>query len=203
MNIRLKYDTSFLAAVHFNQQFLIAEYTVTINMLTNTADPYEQNIAFNRLRYMIEEVFYNTIFVHQDDVKQCKLYSNAGCKISNLPEEPLDQIIGIMLYSKLSAIMEDRIFITNLDLSSDIGDSVVYSHSIDETRGPFADAGWWNDPAPTYCDKKFYGKRKEDRIVELKNNNNWHSLNLLFEPEPAGDSTESTVVYADFSKDEH
>ena len=203
MNIRLKYETSFLAAVHFNQQFLIGSYSVTLSMLTNTVDPYEQNIAFNRLRYMIEEVFYNTIFINQEDTKQCKLYINAGCKISNLPEDPLDQIIGIMLYSKLSAVMEDKMFITNLDLSSDLGDSVVYSHSIDEARGPFVQPGWWNDAAPTYCDKKFYAKRKEDRIVELKNNNSWHGLDLLFESDPASDSTESTVLYADFTKDEH
>ena len=202
MNVELTINPSFSAGVHWNEEFLINDYSLWIEMVTLSTDQYEQNIAMERLKYMMHHVFANAVFIHDNEPKQCKSYVNAGMKVVNLPHDPVDQIVGIMLNSKLNAVMEQRISVTSIMISSSLGDRVWYKHQHDDNAGPFESSGWWSDSGPTYCDQK-YMIRRDDRIVKIKNHDAWSMLNLSWPNEkPNTNKDGSVVIYGDFKRDE-
>jgi hypothetical protein len=176
----------------------MTNYTVKLKMLIMSSDVDEQNIALNRCKEMLLSCFTNGIFINQANTKQIKLYTAAGCKLTTLPEEPLDQVVGIMLFCKLSAVMEGRIQILDLDVSSDIGDLIVYSHGINETVGPFADEGWWNDPEPTHNNlNSIVKKSAADRVVTMQKTQTWKDFGLAWDDD---EQEQSQVVYIEFQK---
>ena len=200
MNVRVKYDTVFTAGVFWQDQLLMTNYTVKLKMLIQSSDIEEQNLALVRCKEMLLSCFTNSIFINQTNVKQIKLFTAAGCKLTTLPEEPLDQIVGIVLFCKLNAVMQDRIQIVDLELSSDLGDLIVYSHSIDEPLGPFADNGWWNEPEPIHNDlNSILKKTSAERVVAMQKNKTWRDFNLDWDDTESTD-TESQVVYVEFNK---
>lgn len=199
MNVKIKFETMFTAGVHWLDKLYMTNYTVKIKMLINSADIQEQNIAMHRLKCMLQEQFSNSVFVNQTNQKQIKQYLAAGVSVSPLPEEPLDQIIGIMLFCKLNAVMEERLFITSLDLSSEIGDLIVYTHSEGEAIGPFASEGWWHSEEPIHNEISKYAKRiNDERIVEMQKKQTWKDYGFHWDYEET--PIESTVVYADFPR---
>ena len=202
MNVRIKFSSDFVSGCHWRDKFYMNRYFVTIHMVTQTTDITEQNIAFDRLKYMLSESFFSKVFINSTETKQIKLYNAAGIELAPLPEDPLDQIIGIMLFTKLNSVMEEKIMITDLELKSELGDNVIYQHSAGENIGPFAKSGWWHDPSPVCSDSKSNSRKtKEERVVKLHHYNTWHGVNLDWnEEEPQ--ETPSTVVYANFNKDE-
>lgn len=200
MNVRLRHETTFTAGVHWNDKLYMTNYNLDISLLTNCMDAEEQNIAMERVKAMLREQFTNSVFINQNNQKQIKQYLAAGVEVSPLPEDPLDQIVGIMLFCKLTAVMEGRMVITNLELSSELGDMIYYLHSVDENIGPFADPGWWNSPDPIHNDLGKYIKRTTDeRIVEMQKPQTWKEYGFHWSNQEET-PVESTVVYADFPK---
>jgi hypothetical protein len=153
-----------------------------------------------RLKAMVSEEFTNSVFINQTNQKQIKQYLNAGVKCTTLPEEPLDQIIGIMLFCKLNAVMEQRLIVLDLELSSELGDMVLHCHGVDENIGPFADTGWWHDSEPVHNDLgKYYKRMSDERIVEMHKPRTWKDFGFHWDPLEET-PLDSTVVYLDFPR---
>lgn len=180
MNVRLQHSFNFLAGVHHGTDGVVFnEFDFTVFLITNTTDSVEQNIAFDRITHYIENVVSNGIFI-QSTSPEITVLHNAGFKVITLPEVPYDQIIGLALYSKLSAIMEERIFITDVEISSRNGRGITYLHAAEESLGPFELPGWWNDPGLTYFDKKI--PVADNKVVKLvKKTESWRDYNLDWE----------------------
>jgi hypothetical protein len=129
------------------------------------------------------------------DSELVKPLSASGIRVLELPEEPVDQLVGMMLLNKLNAIMQDRIIVTDIALSSSEGDNTRYLHSIDENLGPFADEGWWNDPRPIWSTNK----RVSSKIVSLDRTLDWKDLDLDWED---SNQPDNHVVFADFGNND-
>ena len=198
MNVRLQYTAPFTAGVYWNGQMLMNNYISKFYMLTNTTDSETQNIAYERLKYFIYTELNSTVFVNCELQEQCQKFIEAGLKITTLPAEPVDQLIGIMLYCKLNAIMEEYMIVHEVEVSSDLGDNMAYLHAADENLGPFEPNGWWHDSDPTHADIKLVDS---DKVVSMNVNNAWRELGLSW-PEPDGAPADNTVVFAEFKPDE-
>ena len=144
MNVNLQYDLEFLGAIYFQDCLQLNSYSVSMSLLTASKDAVVTNIAMERLRTFINSELENVVFIKREYESQAELLQALGCNICTLPEEPVDQIIGMMLYCKLNAIMEGQLIVTNLDIQSSLGDSVWYQHSDEDSLGPFAADGWWH-----------------------------------------------------------
>ena len=127
MNVRLQYTSQITAGIHYNDQLIMNNYLLKTWMITNTADAEVTNIAFDRMKYFLADLD-STIFVDIRDSETCERYLNAGIRITTVPKDPVDQILGVMLYYKLNAIMEGRITVVETELSSSLGDNMVYIH---------------------------------------------------------------------------
>ena len=202
MNVRLQYTIPFTAAVHYQDRLIMNNYLLRTYMITNTSNAENHNIAFERLKYFITEEMDSTVFINSTCVEACERYLAAGMKITTLPNEPVDQTIGVMLFCKLNAIMEDRITIVETELSSAIGDNMVYMHGEHETTDNLIFPEWWNTADVVHCDADLIDS---DNVLSLLRSNVWQELDLGWpDTEPASEPSEATgnIVFADFGKDE-
>ena len=199
MNVRLQYTFHFTAGVHWSGELIMNGYRLTVYMVTNVRESELTTTAFERLKYFINEEVDSTVFINSDEQEACRLYTAAGVKITTLPKDPVDQIVGVMLFHKLNAIMEDRISILETELSSHLGDNMNYLHSENENTEDIEMPKWWTTPDLTHYELEFQDR---DRIFTLAPGNYsvWSELGLDW----PNDSPKETgnIVFADFGRDD-
>ena len=198
MNVRLQYDLEFLAGIYYDDQLQINNYEVSINLLTKTADSASTNIAMERLKAFVHGVLESTVFINQANQERAEFLQMIGCNVTTLPEEPVDQIIGMMLYYKLNAVMENRMVINSLDLASRLGDGVWYQHDEEDVAGPFAVDGWWYKSSTQH---ETIEREETPRNVVKVISTGWHEMALEW-PENTLPPSDNTVVYGKFPRNE-
>jgi hypothetical protein len=141
------------------------------------------------------------VFINGNNLERCELLSRAGVRLTTLPEEPVDQVVGIMLHCKLNAITEDRMVITQTEISSELGENIAYLHDDDEQLGPLSGTGWWRDSDVSHCDRQLIST---DNVVTMNFNRSWRELNLQWTQESSVIDVEhdNKLVFADFQKDD-
>lgn len=183
MATRIEREFAFQAAVHFEGNFLMTVYELVLYMEVDTASIKEQNIAMDRITYFLDECLSNSVFVEATDKKAIEKYLQADIKVATLPEEPYDQIITILLLSKLNAITEGKLQVNSISLRSGLSDDVKFLYSIYEienTGNPFRNKGWWSDSSTLISD--INKSNKKDKIVRLvKQNCDWANVGLDWE----------------------
>jgi len=152
MNVRLKYDLPFTAGIYHNGNFYMNNYTLRVLMATVSEDPDDQTTAFDRLKYFICTCMESTVFIDANETEQCDRYLQAGLRITTMPGDPVDQLIGIMLYHKLNAVMENRMIVYETELSSAMGEYMVYLHSEEENTVGYVQPEWWTTADLTHSD---------------------------------------------------
>lgn len=203
MNVRIQYPLNFTAGIYFNNQMQMNNYVAKIYMLTNTPDSEANNIAFDRMKYFVYNELDSSIFINSEYEEQCKRYIDAGIKITTFPGDPVDQLVGIMLSIKLGAIMEDRIIIGEVEISSQIGEGIIYIHSDNENIENIKEPAWWSTPDLTHCEADLIDN---DKIVTMYHGSVWRDLDLQWPDtedtidKPNKEELGNTVVFADFKK---
>lgn len=181
MTTRIERDFSFQAGVYFQEEFLMNVYTISLYMDVETESIREQNVAMERIKYFLNDCLENSIFVQDTEHKIIEKYNSCGFKVCTVPEEPYDQIITILLLSKLNSITEGRLVITDITLGSRISDQVKFSYDIESPRGPLEVPGWWTDNGTSISDPVKKSVRK-DKIVKLfkTQSTDWAEYNLIW-----------------------
>lgn len=198
MNVRLTYETTFTGGSWFDEELVMSNYTLKLKLLTHTMDPMDQNIALERVKHFLYEM-HSTIFINQAEADQAEAFASLGLNVTTLPEEPVDQIVGITLYYKLNAIMEGRMSITELSISSDAGDGIEYHHSQDEHSEIFAGAAWWHESTPVHDNLEV--ESEEGNVVALDALDAWRELELNWNNTDIVTDL-GTVVFANFNSNE-
>lgn len=174
MNVRLRYDLVLKAAIWYDDCFQVNNYTMSTELMTNTVNQEEHVIALNRLKHLVYQELDSSVFVKYNQTSAIKKLTAAGLKLSVLPEEPVDQVIGLLLFEKFNAIMEQRILVKSLDLASDLGDNIHYCHSDLEMPIDFGH-GWWQDSTPNHSIEQSTGSKK---VVKIQRGLCWSDFDL-------------------------
>jgi hypothetical protein len=197
MNVRLNKGFVWQSGVVYDREFHINRYFCSVDFHAIDADREQTNLAYERMRYWIENVMDESVMIsYNSDLHSA--YQMTGQRIISLPDEPVDQLVGIMLFCKLSSITQQRVIISEISISSTLGDEVIYMHAYNENTGPFHQPGWWNDPSPIWYNKKDH--RAKDKVVNLNRAADWSDLDLDWKN--SDQKINNQVVFADFSKDE-
>jgi hypothetical protein len=197
MNVRLKYDLPFTAGIHHNGSFYMNNYTLRVLMATVSEDPDDQTTAFDRLKYFICTCMESTVFIDADETEQCDRYVQAGLRITTMPGEPVDQLIGIMLYHKLNAIMENRMIVFETELSSAMGEYMVYLHSEEENTVGYIQPEWWTTADLIHSN---HALANLDNVVSIPQATAWRDVEMAWPDDLDDDNTGNVVVFADFKK---
>jgi hypothetical protein len=198
MNVRLRYIMPFSAGVYYGGEMRINHYTATVYMTTNTHDPSNHNVAFERIKYFVYEQLDSSIFINLDHRDQCERFVAAGLSVTTMPGDPVDQLVGLMLYHKLNAIMEDRIVVDETEISSVLGESMVYLHSGNEHTDVEHFPDWWTTECPAHSD---YMLLATDKVVTMHSAGAWRELELAWSEPDTTTETGNIVVFADFKSD--
>ena len=195
MNVRIAQLLSFNAGAWFEGGLEMNEYTVKLWMITQSIDPAEQNIAFLRMKHFVYTQLDSTIFVDSTDTDKCIELANAGLNITTMPGSVADQLIGIMLFHKLNAIMEGRIDIVEVEISA--GDTVVYLHGENETSEKLIIPDWWTSVDLTHNNLELPDSGK---VLSIPQNTAWRDVGLAWPDQSAENETGNIVVFADFKQ---
>ena len=94
--------------------------------------------------------------------------------------------------------MEDRIIMVETELSSVLGDSMVYIHSENETAENLVIPEWWMTPDLVHCDTDLIDN---DKVLAIHQAGAWRELDLGWIDTVQSDQT-GNIVFADFKRDE-
>jgi hypothetical protein len=179
MPIKIQKDYVFESAVHFEDKFLINFYEITLNMHVITDDMREQNIAIERVNYFIAEQLDHHLWISETETKAIENYKNAGIPLLIIPEEPFDQVVGMILLLKFNAIMEGKVHVTDIIFGSKLTNQIKFNTFDEEAEALFNGKFWWTDSNNTTHHTK--ATSKKDKVVKLFNAENWHDLGLTWE----------------------
>lgn len=199
MNVRISYETDFPAAFYLPPDptrftVMVNRYHLRLDMVTMSEDHSAINTAMERLKVFIADHMTHTVFVNQVHREQIGTMMSLGMNTTSLPEEPVDQIVGLMLFAKLNAIMCGRIRIHSLDLASDMGDGIWFGHMDHESQGPFAQDGWWNLSNTSHNDVAVMQSPNVSHLAA----DVWKQYDLEW-PDETRSAVEAKVLYADFT----
>ena len=195
MSIRLQYDLEFPAGIYYDNRLQLNTYQVSMQLCTH-ADNHQVNVALERLKCFVYEELADTVFIDQTDEGCAEMLASLGVNVTTLPVEPVDQIVGIMLYCKLNAIMEGRMTVDSLNIASRLGDQVWYLHDAEDNLGMFAADGWWHLPNAQHHTLTL--EAYPDNVIQVAPSA-WIEHGLLW-PEATTESSGNTVVFGNFPK---
>lgn len=198
MNVRLKKTLGWYCGIVHQDQFLVNHCSTELSMMTVISSNEEQNVAYERVKFFIHHVLDDSILINENN-PLLEIYQQTGARIITLPEEPVDQIVGMLLYLKLNSIMENRMVVTDVEFWSKTGDSISYLHSVGESLGPLSQGGWWTDSRP--CWGLPSEKISQGKVVNLDRVPEWADYDLEWDKK--SDNKENSVVFAKFGQNEN
>lgn len=184
--------------VHYRDCLFINQYHYTADMTTVSHNNSDHDTAMDRIMYMTNTALADSVMIDVKDQAQIELYRAAGMRVTTLPAEPVDQIIGMMLYCKLNAVCENNMVINAVSVCSERGNHVWNLHHEDENIGVFESEGWWHDTTPLH----WHPHVKHDTVVDLKAKPEWGRLDLDWHSQDSTDQ-DGTVVFARFDRGDH
>ena len=194
MNVRIAQHLVLTAGSWYNDTLEMNQYSIKLWMMTQSTSEQEQNIAFLRMKQFVYGELDSTIFIDSSETEKCRELAQAGLNITPLPGLASDQLVGIMLFHKLNAIMEGRIDLIEVEISA--GDGVIYLHGENETPADLQQPSWWSSADLTHSDML----STVDNLINIHPVLSWRDLDLDWpdnlEPPPSG----NTIVFADFKK---
>ena len=160
--------------MYFENQFIINQYDFSIVLEVNTDSMYEQNIAMERLKYLIYECFENSVFVAMNETDIIEKYTKANLKVCIIPEDPYDQIIALLILLKVNAVCEGKLNVTDIVFASKLSDGVKFMENHDTAKNAIPKDGWWDNKFPSLCSKL---QAKKGKVVKLIKDE-WSDLEL-------------------------
>lgn len=181
----VKYDYNFLAGIYVDGELHFNSYTLNLHLYIRTLSQVDQQIAFNRMDHAIHEITTDSVFVDESDTDTIEKLTGVDINVITIPDPgPIDQILHMVLISKLNAITEDKIGIFESELSSSRGGWIRYVHYSSEELKEIEDGEmisndprkWWNDKTPRFVP---LGETTD----LFKQSNTWRDLDLHWEEE--------------------
>lgn len=202
MTARIKRNFAFQAGVYFKDNFYLNFYNICIYFDIETTSAIEQFVAMERIKHFISQCLENSILINEQQTLIIEKYVEASLKVCTLPADPFDQIVAIMLVKKLNSILEGRMLVTDISVTSFYSDDIHHLHSIEENFGPFNETGWWTDSTPKYNNINSINSTKSKKLVKLvKQTSSWEELSLSFDvKDPFEQPKNSEIVFVNFDK---
>ena len=121
------WKTKFKSIIIVDGELFSNEYDVKISLTPHTASLKEQTAYFDRLKNLFEQVFANTITTWREEPLYDVLKANTNNRFIELPRPPYDQIMAAVCFCKANSILDSKMVINHVDLSSWQGDGITYT----------------------------------------------------------------------------
>jgi hypothetical protein len=146
MSNTFSWKTKFKSIIIVDGELFGNEYNLNISLTPHTADLKEQTDYFERLKNLFEMVFANTITTWRDEKLYHTLKKSSNNRFVELPRPPSDQIMAAVCFCKANAILDSKITINFIELSSWQGDGITYTVDKNSKELILLDApNWFSD----------------------------------------------------------
>ena len=143
MSSQFSWKTKFKSIIIVDGELFQNEYSVKLHLTPYTADLQEQTKYFDRLKNLFEQIFANTITTWRQEPLYHLLKESSSNRFIELPKPPYDQIMAAVNFCKANTIMDGKILINKLELSSWQGDGITYSVDKDSKELLLLDTANW------------------------------------------------------------
>lgn len=137
------WSTDFRSIIVVGDELFHNEYDITCHITPVTADLVEQNEYFDKLKSLFELIFANTVVSWRDEPFFELLKEHSNNRFVELPRPPYDQVMAAVAFTKANAVMQGKILVTQLELSSFQGDGITYSIENDGPEIALLDVDNW------------------------------------------------------------
>lgn len=176
-------------------------YNLNITFSMTTDDVIEQGVAFERIKFWVENVLPFSMFSDINNPMTSQLHQNLDTLIISTPGTPIDGLLSYCLLNKLIAITEGRALIHGIELSSTVGSDIVHSYDPDDLddcalieRDLISEHNqlpWWNrtdiDPTDTVI-------RSDSKLEIILDRADWESVNLGWDQVSENKSSPAQVI---------
>ena len=146
MSNKFSWKTKFKSIIIVDGELFGNEYSVKISLTPHTANLKEQTEYFDRLKNLFELVFANTITTWREEKLYQVLKKSSNNRFIELPKPPYDQIMASVCFCKANAILDSKMTINFVELSSWQGDGITYTVDKDSKELILLDApDWFSD----------------------------------------------------------
>jgi len=143
MSNTFSWKTKFKSIIIVDGELFANEYKLKISLTPHTASLKEQTEYFERLKNLFEQVFANTITTWRDEPLYNTLKKSSTNRFIELPKPPYDQIMAAVCFCKANSILDSKIVINNIELSSWQGDGITYTVDKDSKELILLDRSDW------------------------------------------------------------
>lgn len=145
-NRSFSWKTEFKSIIIVDDELFHNTYNLKFYIQPVTADLKEQSEYFERLKFLFQYAFSNTIVTFRDAPLYDVLVENTNNRFIELPREPFDQIMAAVCFTKSNAVLDGKIIVNKLELSSYQGDGIAYTITKDGPEIQLLDVdNWWSE----------------------------------------------------------
>jgi len=99
---------------------------IKAELIANTSQVEEQEVALERLKLMSDVMFGGAIFVNTENEAIRPLLETLTTNVVFLPDDPYDHLISMLIHLKISAILEGRFLVHRFSMTSQVGGGLEY-----------------------------------------------------------------------------
>lgn len=137
------WNTNFKSIIVVDSEMFVNTYDVKLHIQPVTGNLQEQSYYFERLKILFSHVFGNTIILDTNEPLYRILKTSTSNRFVQLPKPPFDQIMSGVCFTKSNSVLDGKIFVNQLDLSSYQGDGITYSVAKDSPELDLLDVDNW------------------------------------------------------------
>lgn len=182
MNNDTIFKSSIIITTIIEDEIFPLKVDLKIGLSFDKVNPYHQGIAMERIRYTINILFQDSIFVNRRNKLGQKLKSLTNTRIIECWDEPWDQFIALLVYYKITSILEDKGHVEFINISGDnVSNDLEYTYYSDMIDSLITDddLDWMKKKQL----KSLWYHRSDTSINEDNNQSEhtWALLGLLWE----------------------
>ena len=137
------WKTKFKSIIIVDGELFQNEYFAKLHITPHTANLKEQTQYFERLKNLFEQIFTNTITTWRNEPLYEILQKSSNNRFIELPRPPYDQIMSAVCFCKSNSILDSKIVVSKLELSSWQGDGITYAVDKDSKELLLLDTPDW------------------------------------------------------------
>jgi hypothetical protein len=154
----MKTSFEFLAGMYFDGNLHFNRYSIGIDFFTVGDAAHDQNVALDRISYFMYDVVGKSVFIHEDEKTQIEALNKANISVLTTPAPgPFDPIIQSLIVTKMNAIADGVLDVSESEFVSDISGPIVYvwdavddDDEIHKMVNGDDETKWWASPDPRF-----------------------------------------------------
>lgn len=143
-----EWSTETHCMVFVNNGLLVNNFDIKVGFLPTVENSILNDMALDQVEIFFSLFMHNSIIMNKKDYEENVVITKLENNVIMIPDNPNDQTIGSLIFSKLVAIVGDNLDIEYVRLSSELGKNITYTI---DAESPELEAllpsksDWWED----------------------------------------------------------